>query len=237
MVYKIGSARSDERGHYTGGKPGDQKQTDLLDNKGEVSIQDFYIHKKGWVILRAKSATHARKLAKRMAMACLNKNIGYSQSDRYGIIKNGTESKVPCNADCSSTVRQCVIEATGTDPGDFNTGSEATALVKTGLFDKIEYKKGAEIYTGDILVTKTKGHTVICTEGEDRISKPSKNYPKYIGTETSIVNALRIVGETDTSLTHRKKIAEVNNIGDYTGTAAQNGKLLQLLKTGKLVKA
>ena len=252
MTYKIGSARSDERGKYSGGKAGDQKQINVFDDRGEISVQSFYVHSKGWIILRAKKDDHAKKLGERMVVACMNKNIGYSQSDRYGIIKLGTETKIPCNADCSSLVRRCVIEATGTDPGDFNTSSEASALMKTGLFEKIEYKSGAKLYTGDILVTaRAKGHTVIVTEGEARAKSQkesqksqnetkkgnTKTYKKYTGPSLSLVDALQAVGETDTGLKHRKKIATANNISSYTGTAAQNGKLLQLLKAGKLNKA
>ena len=237
MIYSIGSARSDERGQYTGGKAGDQRQTDLFDDSGEVSIQDFYVHKKGWIILRAKKTEHAEKLAERMTLACMNKNIGYSQSDRYGVIKLGTETKIPCNTDCSSLVRRCTKEATGIDPGDFNTASEVSVLTKTGLFEKIEYKSGDKLYTGDILVTKTKGHTVIVTEGESRKKTAAKKYPKYTGSSLSLVDALQAVGETDTAMKHRKQIAAANNINKYTGTAAQNDKLLQLLKAGKLIKA
>lgn len=246
-MYKIGSARSDERGKYSGGKAGDQKQISVFDNRGEVSIQNFYVHSKGWIILRAKKDTHALKLSERMVVACMNKNIGYSQSDRYGIIKLGTDTKIPCNTDCSSLVRRCVKEATGTDPGDFNTASEAPALMRTGLFDQIEYKSGTKLYTGDILVTKTKGHTVIVTEGESRNQSPksqngtkngtTKTYKKYTGASLSLVDALQAVGESDTGMKHRKAIAAANSIEKYTGTAVQNDKLLQLLKAGKLKKA
>jgi hypothetical protein len=62
-------------------------------------------------------------------------------------------------------------------------------------------------------------------------------YAKYTGTSTSLVDALEEVGETDTSKSHRTKIAKVNGISGYTGTAVQNSKLLKLLKAGKLVKA
>ncbi|WP_347993367.1 hypothetical protein [uncultured Eubacterium sp.] len=37
-------------------------------------------------------------------------------------------------------------------------------------------------------------------------------------------------------MTNRKKIAAANNISNYTGTAAQNEKMLNLLKQGKLIK-
>lgn len=171
MTYVIGSARVDENGKYQGGAAGDQKQKSSPDYSGEVSRQNFYIHSKGWVILRAKDAGQSKKIAAAMATACDNPNIGYSQSARYGILTVGTATKTPTNADCSSLVRQCVKEATGKDPGDFTTGTEATKLIATGLFDKLAYTNGAVLYVGDILVTKTKGHTVVVIDGEHRSAK------------------------------------------------------------------
>lgn len=62
-------------------------------------------------------------------------------------------------------------------------------------------------------------------------------YPRYTGaTNTSIVSGLAGVGERDTSFNHRKKIAAANGISNYAGTAAQNLKMLALLKQGKLIK-
>lgn len=60
-------------------------------------------------------------------------------------------------------------------------------------------------------------------------------YPKYTGTSASIVVALSSLGVTST-LAYRKQIAKANSITNYTGTAAQNTKLLNLLKNGKLIK-
>lgn len=51
----------------------------------------------------------------------------------------------------------------------------------------------------------------------------------------SIVDALKQIG-VDSSFSNRKKIAERNSIYDYRGTATQNTKLLNLLKSGKLKK-
>ena len=61
-------------------------------------------------------------------------------------------------------------------------------------------------------------------------------YPKYTGKSNSIVDALKSL-KIDSSLSYRKKIAEKNGITGYKGTAAQNGKMRELLKQGKLIKA
>lgn len=70
-------------------------------------------------------------------------------------------------------------------------------------------------------------------------SKPSapkvNYYPRYFGTTGSIVTALNSI-KVVSSFSNRKKIARANGITMYMGTAAQNIKLLNLLKQGKLVK-
>ena len=165
----IGSARVDERGTYSGGTAGDQKQRTEPDYAGEVSMQAFYIHKKGWYVIRPKDADIARKIALAMKQACNNPNIGYDQAGRYGILTHGTASTVKTEADCSSLVRQCVKEASGKDPGDFTTWNEPSVLNATGLFEPARsYTSTTKLYEGDILVTQTKGHTVIVTDGYSR---------------------------------------------------------------------
>ena len=164
MKVMIGSARIDERGKLSGGNAGDQKQISTPDYKGEVSQQDFYVHSKGWTILRAKKAKQAQKLAEAMITACNNKNIGYDQGNRLNILKFGTSSTTPTECDCSSLVRQCVIEATGKDPGNFTTVKEVSSLLYTKLFDRLSFQGADSLKEGDILVTKTKGHTVIVTQ-------------------------------------------------------------------------
>lgn len=171
MAIMVSSARSDERGRYSGGKPGDQKQKSKTnDTRGEVSMQAMYTHRKGWIIVRPKKVSHADAIADGGTRAANNPNIGYSQSDRLGVVKHGINTKVKTNADCSSLVRQAVREATGRDPGNFTTANEARVLAATGLFTKIAYVNQSKtpVYNGDILVTKTKGHTVIVVSGNPR---------------------------------------------------------------------
>ena len=168
----IGSARHDEKGAYAGGAKGDSVQSSTPDYKGEVSMQKFYVHSKGWNIIRAKSGIVANALAEAMRRACNNSNIGYSQSDRYGILSVGISTQQKCNCDCSSLVRQCVKEATGMDPKDFTTGNASKVLAATGFFkDVIPYKSRVTLYTGDILCTQTKGHIVIVVDGNKRASE------------------------------------------------------------------
>ncbi|MCD8383294.1 MAG: peptidoglycan-binding protein [Clostridiales bacterium] len=172
MAITIGSARHDENGAYTGGAAGDQLQTSSTnDRAGEVSMQAMYTHSKGWYILRPVSADHADKLADLMQQACNNNCIGYDQGNRLAIISAGISTTKKTECDCSSLVRACVIEATGADPGNFTTANETTKLAATGLFEeKVAYVSQTKtpVYNGDILVTKSKGHTVIVVSGNPR---------------------------------------------------------------------
>ena len=61
-------------------------------------------------------------------------------------------------------------------------------------------------------------------------------YPKYTGKSNSIVDALKSLG-IDSSFSHRKQIAALNGMSSYSGTAAENTKMLSLLKKGLLVKS
>lgn len=174
MEYVIGSARIDENGKLKGGNAGDQKQKSNTDDRiGEVSMQTFYVNKKGWYIFRPKSAEVANKLAYAMRVACNNPLIGYDQSQRNGILSVGTATRTKTECDCSSLVRQCIKEASGIDVGNFTTANEAVYLAKSDMFEtKIAYTNLVALYDGDILVTKTTGHTAIVTNAYTRSAKP-----------------------------------------------------------------
>lgn len=72
---------------------------------------------------------------------------------------------------------------------------------------------------------------------EDKKESVSKKYyKKYTGKSVSLVDALKSIG-VNSSMVNRRKIAKANGIKNYSGSAEQNTKLLELLKKGKLVKA
>lgn len=164
-MYKVGSARIDERGKVRGGQEGDN-------NDQEVMIQDAYMHKNGWTIIRAKDPNVANGLAFVMACACNNDNIGYDQDERYKIF--WTDVNVPTECDCSSLVAWCVRKCgiTNFEVDGFYTGNEVDRLVGTGAFDVLPCNSIGNMCTGDILVDKRgTSHTVIVVEGKPRYDK------------------------------------------------------------------
>ena len=178
MAVKIGSARMGENGKITGGKPGDQTGR-------EVSTQNWYAHSKGWRVFRAKNAGVGCKIAECMSKICANDKIGYNQAQRgtlYAAVKgHGFDPdalKIKVNTDCSAAVRVCCCYA-GITVGNFNTSNEASYLLATGAFVELtgsEYTRSSDrLRKGDILVTRTKGHTVVVlTDGKKAESAPEK---------------------------------------------------------------
>lgn len=202
----VGSARSNEFGKATGGKPGDQKQG------SEVSTQAWYLHQKGWVVVRALDPTVREKIAKNMEAACANNHIGYCQDHRTTATEAARKygydlSKVTVNVetDCSELVRCCCLYA-GINVGLFATSNEIAALKATREFQVIyddSYCTSSEkLLRGDILVTKTKGHTVVVlNDGTKASSTPH--------TENA-------VSKTDSAKSFNKSFA-----GTYSVTASK----------------
>ena len=184
MAVKIGSARSDERGGLNGAV-GDQK------NGKEVSTQSWYLHKKGWVIIRLRDPEKAEKNAHAAQAACDNQHFGYGQSKRltgYNAAKavgfDPALVKINVNIDCSELVRMCLAYA-GIMVPDWSTASMiAICRSMPKVFEIIEGEKAQTdkyLSRGDILVTKTKGHTVVVLSdgslAEPRCVSVKKVYP------------------------------------------------------------
>lgn len=253
-IVKIGQASIDENGRARGGAAGDQTTK-------EVAVGKWYTA--DWkYIFRAKDAKLASKIAKCMELACANDNIGYDQAQRttlYSELENVgwdfSKIKTKCETDCSALVA-AILNACGLRVSkDMYTGNEKNVIEKTGKFDIIEdprfLRTSNYLMRGDILLKP--GHTVVVLSNGDLVidriaekkkednSKATKLYPKYTGTSQSIAPALYEVGERNVSLAHRKKIAVANGLckteDEWTGTAAQNTKMLASLKSGTLKKA
>lgn len=192
MAVKIGHASIDENGKVKGGKAGDQ-------NAKEVKISNYYVHSKGWVVLRCKDAEKRNKIAEAMEKACSNTDIGYDQYQRntlYNNIKDSgfdpskTTKKV--ETDCSALVRVCIAYAYGKDMvGDIRTYSEPEALVKTGLFAKYtsdEYCKSSDyLLRGDILCTPISGHTVVVLNDGAKVKITENNQEGMVEVKVSVL--------------------------------------------------
>lgn len=188
MAVMIGSARIDENGKIKGGVAGDQKQTNTPDLYGEVSMQNWYLHSLGWRVFRCKDSFKAMKIAWDMEAACNNKYIGYDQTKDtlYDVVKplgfDCSKVKTPCETDCAYLVRICVLYA-GINVPVFYTWTEPDVLLATGEFTELTDKKYTTssdyLRCGDILVTPSKGHTVVVLSNGSKATDAMMCLVKY----------------------------------------------------------
>ena len=231
MSVKFGSARIDENGRAFGGVAGDQTGR-------EVAVEDWYLHPLGWTVIRAKTALMRERLAKDMESACANHLIGYDQYQNTTLWNEAKHhgwdcSKVTkaCETDCARLVRVCCWYA-GAKPVDFYTGSEVAALKATGDFDILtapKYTQSADfLLRGDILVTRSKGHTgIILTNGAKTSAAPDPTaYPETI-------QAKQAARSFDEALAGRYITKTALNIRDGAGVIH---KSLGVLPKGTIVR-
>lgn len=228
MAVMIGSARIDERGDISGGSAGDQTGK-------EVCAENWYLHPKGWVVLRAKDPAVAEKIAQDMQWACDNQNIGYDQDQRdtlYSAAKkvgfNCSKVTTKCETDCSALVRVCVNYA-GITVGDFYTGNEVAVLMKTGQFEELTAKKYTEsssyLQRGDILVTKSTYHTAVVLSNGSKVpvepeqpvepEKPAQKVAYAESKDPAIAGSYRIITDL------------------YLRTAPVDGEIILVMKKDK----
>lgn len=182
MTVYIGNAVCDEHGKARGGQPGNQTGQ-------ELRKQAWYLNKKGWRVLRAKDPEARRKIAYAMKAAVENMAIGYNQSRTRNTLYTYA-SKVGfdpgrvttlCETDCSALVRVCVAHA-GIKVENFHTGTEAAILMKTGKFDELtgtEYTDHPDrLKAGDVLITRTKGHTAVVLNDGPKAEKDPEPTPE-----------------------------------------------------------
>lgn len=190
IVY-IGSAHGDERGKAYGGQAGDQTTR-------EVSAEPWYKHSKEWRVFRCKDPQKAAMIAECMRAACDNDYIGYDQFERNTLYVAAKPygfdvSKVAVNVetDCSALVRVCCAYA-GIMLGDFNTMTQPRVLEASGEFIELtgsEYTARADnLKKGDILVTFSKGHTVVVLNDG---STAEYTQPKKKATTTLLRNGMK----------------------------------------------
>jgi nucleoid-associated protein YgaU len=220
MVVVIGHASIDERGKATGGKAGDN-------NGKEVCRANWYKHKKGWNVLRAKDAATAEKIAKAMEAACDNVFVGYNQYKRNTLYnaaaKEGFDiSKVDvlCDTDCSALVRVCCAYA-GIAVADFTTGNEKKTLLKTGLFTELNIGGSSDyLKRGDILVTKTKGHTVVVLSNGSKAETANRTYTVKKG------DSLWKIAKNE--LGKGLRYTEIKKLNGLTSNTIHTGQVLKL---------
>ena len=173
----IGGASIDERGKASGGQAGNQSGR-------ELRKQPYYDHDKKWYVFRARNPAVREDIAVAMENSIANRNIGYDQLQNktlWNQIKDKgydpARATTPCETDCARLVRVCVaygFNENGLDASavpDWYTGTLPTLIMGLGEFvkftDNAHCKGGRMLARGDILCTRSKGHTVVVLNDGD----------------------------------------------------------------------
>lgn len=206
MSVLIGHSSIDENGKAYNGQAGDQ-------TKKEVCTRSWY--NKSWdVVIRAKDATMAEKMAIACEQACANDKIGYDQYQRNTLYTQAQKvnfdlSKITtaCECDCSSLMCICAIAA-GVPAGALyisgnmrTTRNMRSAFKNTGKFEILTDSKyltsDAYLKRGDIIVNEG-SHTIMVLSNGSKAgstgaitpvapSTENKQYSgKGIGTATAL---------------------------------------------------
>lgn len=259
MSIKICHASIDERGQGRNGQSGDQTGK-------EVCVRDYYKKNWTTVIrhpdpsIRKKAAKIAKKLANSNLVGydMNQRNTLYSALKKFNFdadmyIASGIKTETDCSAFIYA-IYSCVLPELRRDTNAPTTADMKSFYERYGFqisVDSVFNSDPSNFKIGDILVIydASAHHTVIVvdvdtntkTEGDaNSVDKPKTTkveyYKKCASGYTSIVDALKSIGEKDSSLKHREKIAKANSI-PTTNNFEMNRKLLVILKSGKLIKA
>lgn len=164
----IGHASKNEFNGARGGVHGDQTGQ-------EVYIRNWYSN--SWThVLRFPNEAVAGKMCKICQDGCNNANIGYDQNTRNSLHNQAraigydlTRISTPCSTDCSAYMTVCAIGA-GVSGLEY-TGNAPTTRTMVNAFSSAGFQVLTDpkylvtcdyLIPGDIIVSTTKGHTVMC---------------------------------------------------------------------------
>lgn len=252
MKITTGGAHWSENKSKTG-QPGDSTQASIPDYHGEVSLHEYATDSEfnkrwaGYKLLRPLSSDVASSLAHIMINACNNANLGYSQTSRLGVQKNGTTSSTPTNCDCSSLMYQCLNEACNLNIMG-TTSTLQSDFEKTQLFMNVitfESIKKTPPYNGDVLV-KAGNHTEMVVAGnpregnEDEILFSAGGAISGFSGDASSIYLYRLDGETEFNFQPRnidphedvEAPAYFNNVNGYnTNGSYAWGRFSEIMKS------
>lgn len=151
-------------------------------------------------------------------------NPAYTTGTITRIIEGARNPYLIDSGNLGWTNDNCIVSAT-TTPNKKTLDEVAKDVIagKYGNYPERKEKLEAEGYNYSIVQTRV-----------NEILAPKVNYlsnTTYTG--VSIVDGLKGIG-VDSSYQYRTRLAEVNNISDYRGSAEQNTRMLELLKNGRL---
>lgn len=181
----IGLARYDENHNRSGGQPGDQLQTGLIDTTGEIAFVTLseFVNNKPCLVYRLLDIDDGNKTGDGMFKAVNNPYIGYDEDNRLDILTYGVYAgKNGKMAECDNTslARVVIRFGTGIDIGDFNNNTVNSYLDDSDMFmDAVPYTSTTPIYMGDVLISAEGNLVGICGIGPYRVKPKPEGVSSY----------------------------------------------------------
>ena len=164
-------------------------------------------------------------------------------TNELSLLKNQLEDTSALLQEGDNSILEKIDTSTESLTEKINTGTEqlmqSNAENTASILDTVNQNTNnlsTQISGVENKVNTTVNNTTVNNTQVSKTAKAVKYYEpikSYKG--NSFVDALKKRG-VNASMAFRKKIASVNGIKNYTGTAKQNEKLLHLMKKGKLIK-
>ena len=158
-------------------------------------------------------------------------------TNELSLLKNQLEDTSSLLQEGDNSILEKIDTSTESITEKIDTGTEqilkSNAENTSSILDTVQ--QNTNNLSTQISSVGKKVNTVNITTVNNSKKSTKKYFKKTSYNGKSFVDALKNRG-VNSSMSFRKKIAKANGIKNYTGTAKQNTKLLNLMKKGKLIK-
>ena len=163
-------------------------------------------------------------------------------TNELSALKNQLEDTTTLMQEGDNSILEKIDTSTESITEKIDTGTEQLMQSNTdnttSILDSLQQNTNnlsTQISGVENKVNNVVNNTTVNTQASKKANTVKYYEPIKSYKGNSFVDALKKRG-VNASMAFRKKIASVNGIKNYTGTAKQNEKLLHLMKKGKLIK-
>lgn len=159
------------------------------------------------------------------------------QYDMLQYTSSGKVSGIKGNVDLDEMYRDLINEIKGSSSGSTTPQPKPTKTIDEIAQEVINGQWGNGTDRKNKLINAGYDYNAVQNKVNELLNNNNTQYyPKCNNRYLSLIDALKSIG-VDNSYTYRKKIAVKNGIGYYIGSSTQNKRLLDKLKSGRLLKA
>ena len=158
-------------------------------------------------------------------------------TNELSLLKNQLEDTSSLLQEGDNSILEKIDTTTESITEKIDTGTEQ--IIKNNAENTSSILDTVQQNTNNLSTQISSASKKVNTVNNTTVNNPKKSNKKYFKKTSysgkSFVDALKKRG-VNSSMSFRNKIAKANGIKNYTGTAKQNTKLLNLMKKGKLIK-